>query len=92
MSESMGFIPASNFRPAESTGALRKRIELRQELHQMREINPGLAKALVKLDHMLEQLLTQAREYDRVVSESDDLPASEWEMRLMRCRFVLGVD
>ena len=92
MCEQVGFIPASNFRPTESTGALRKRIELRSELKQMREINPGLAKSLVKLDHMLENLLTCAREYDMMLNSNEDCDISEWEMRLMRCRYVLGVD
>ena len=88
----MGFVPASNFRQTESSGTLRKRIELRSELKEMRPVNPALAKSLCKLDTMLEQLLTAAREYDRVINEGDPDVISEWETRLMRCRYVLGVD
>lgn len=93
MSSDIGFVPASNFRQTESSGVLRKRIELRSELIQMRKINPGLAKSLVKLDHMLENLLTLAADYDKMVNMQEDIESlSEWEMRLMRCRYVLGVD
>ena len=62
--------------------------------HELQEINPVLADGLLQLDNLLESLLIPCEKYDKTINKDGDSEKSmsEWGTRIMRCRYVLGVD
>ena len=60
---------------------------------QLKEDRPALADKLIELDILLESLLEPCEQYDKGINNNEDVDKlSEWGTRIMRMRYVLGVD
>ena len=67
----------------DKSSRLKKTVNDRLEYIQITD--PILQQGIKDLDDLLESLLTIAENYDKIGD-------TEWGVRLMRCRYVLGVD
>lgn len=69
-----------------------KTLDKRTEYNQLLESDPVLGIHLLGLDKHIETLIEFCEQYDRKQNEEDSETSSEWVSRLLRCRFVLGMD
>ena len=79
------------WKETDSKSKLRNTVDKRVEFTGI--YNAKLKQGIAQLDVLLEQLLPIAEAYDKAMCEGDiEGDNWSWGTRLMRCRYVLGVD